>query len=392
MSKKGKKINSLSNWTRYPLLLLIFGTLYPIGVWGQVAFSRYIGDLEAIEEGFRLDIFNSSPTTVEISEHFIITRQFIAQIPSNTYLRPLQSLSIGSQKWGENSLSFEEIRIIQKETEGADIGNFCVLFSSDFALLDAFYFSPNHQVDFLPRQESISLSGDVNSILMIPDESDRRWKHLQTGEGKIDPALAFVQINGDWRISSRSKNLIPATSFASCDAQFFADQVRVQWKVLDEKECYNYLIERSEDGTYFKQIGIVPALGQAGEYLYQFEDVNILSDVRYYYRIRNVDKFGFTLISPIASVQTGRTSDRFFIQLLDIGKSINIRFVSTLKQEVRIKLMDEEFREIDILFFGEVESGKDNLLEYLNQLAIGKYFLVAQTERQRIYEEVIIER
>ena len=379
-------------WTRIVLGLCLAWIQGMLTVSSQVAFSRYMGDLEENEETFKLEIFNSSPTTMEVSDFFVITRHFVAQIPSNTYLRPLQGLSLGLRKAGENSLSFQEIRFIQREVEGNNLGNFCALFSNEFELLDAFYFSESRQVDFLPRQESISLSGDLNSLLIIPEESDERWKYLQTVDGRIDPALAFVQINRDWRISSRSKNMLPATSFTSCEAQFFADQVNVQWRVLDEKECYNYIIERSEDGTYYKQIGIVPALGNASEYLYRFEDVNIRSDIRYYYRIRNVDKFGFTEVSPLASVQTGQTSDQFLMQVLDVGKSINIRFVSTLKQEVRIKLMDEEFREIDILFFGEVENDKDNLIEYLNQLAIGKYYLIAQTERQRMYEEVIIDQ
>ena len=359
----------------------------------QIAFSRYIGEENSELSVPRIDIFNSSPTTVEISGYYIATRRYILQIPPNTYLQPLKSLSFGPEIEAEidDYLPFGEFLKAQKVMQGKDPGDYIVLFSDNFSLVDAFYFSQDPKVDFLPFQETIASKEGEGKLLLIPDESNSRWKHLRTTDGRIDPALSFVQINGAWRISSRSKNMLPATTFTDCQAQFFDDVVQIQWKVLDEQECYNYLIERSEDGIYFQSIGTEPALGQAAEYAYSFQDVNIKSGVQYYYRIRNVDKFGFEVFSSLASVQTGRTRDRFQMEVLDVGKSVNIRFTSTQNQEIRIKLMDEEFREIDILYFGEVEAGKDNLIEYLNQLEIGKYYLIAQTERQRVYEEVLVE-
>ncbi|MEM9722351.1 MAG: hypothetical protein AAGA10_23995 [Bacteroidota bacterium] len=380
-------------WTekRTKLFLALFFAY--ISSSAQIAFSRYIGEENTDIQIPRIDIFNSSPTTMEVSGYYIATRRYVFQIPPNTYLPALQSLSFGPpiESDQENYFSLGELLKTQKVTQGRDPGNYIVLFKEDFSLIDAFYFSHERQVDFLPFQEMIANQEGDGKLLLIPDESNSKWKHLRTMDGKIDPALSFVQINGDWRISSRSKNMLPATTFTSCQAQFFDDVVRVQWQVLDEQECYNYLIERSADGIYFRQIGTVPALGQAADYAYSFQDVNIKSDVQYYYRIRNVDKFGFEVFSPLAAVQTGRTRDRFQMEVLDVGKSVNIRFTSTQNQEIRIKLMDEEFREIDILYFGAVEAGKDNLIEYLNQLAIGKYYLIAQTERQRVYEEVIVE-
>ena len=326
----------------------------------QIAFSRYIGEENSELSVPRIDIFNSSPTTVEISGYYIATRRYILQIPPNTYLQPLKSLSFGPEMEAEidDYLPFGEFLKAQKVMQGKDPGDYLVLFSDNFSLVDAFYFSQDPKVDFLPFQETIASKEGEGKLLLIPDESNSRWKHLRTTDGRIDPALSFVQINGAWRISSRSKNMLPATTFTDCQAQFFDDVVQIQWKVLDEQECYNYLIERSEDGIYFQSIGTEPALGQAAEYAYSFQDVNIKSGVQYYYRIRNVDKFGFEVFSSLASVQTGRTRDRFQMEVLDVGKSVNIRFTSTQNQEIRIKLMDEEFREIDILYFGEVEAGK----------------------------------
>jgi len=394
MYKKGKRISTLSSWCKSACWILVAGGLVLGKVHAQIAFSRFHGDPSPLSDSYRIELFNSMPTTLEVSAHLIVTRYCIAQIPANTYLRPLQRLVMAnsSLEGEENVLSFEDISLfLERKVPGDDEGDFLLLLSPDFNILDAFYFSQDQNVDFLPFQEPLALEGGEATILRVPGEEDARWKHLRTLNGQADPALAFVQVNGVWKINSRSKNMLPATQFVATEAHFKENRVQIEWRVQDEQECYNYLVERSEDGIFFQQLGIVPARGNAADHTYTFQDVNIQSDNLYYYRVRNQDKFGYTLFSDIAPVQTGVTSDRFEMSVLNVGNSVNIRFLSSNSQRIRIKLMDEAFREMDLLFVGEVEGGKDNLIEYSQKLSLGKYYFIALTERQRVYEALIIE-
>ena len=68
-----------------------------------------------------------------------------------------------------------------------------------------------------------------------------------------------------------------------------------------------------------------------------------------------------------------------------------MRFSARESQHVKVKLLDELLREIDILYTGTIEAKKQNLLNYTHQLPVGKYFVIVSTGSKRYYEPLVVD-
>ncbi len=388
MLKMSKSMQSVINNPK--ALMILIGIVYAHHAYTQVYLSKYVGNLPADNTGHYFEIFNESNQTADISNYLVVTRHYILQLSSNTYLKPLERLRIGASVKESTDISFNALESMKfREVGGNDPGDFMVLMDKSLTIKDASLFSVVREVDFLPYKEELMLGNSSALIISLPSENDRIWNFLPAQDDP-DPALAYLRINDEWKISSRTKNMLPAVSIIDINTTFENGKVIVKWLSEFEQDCFSYIVERSEDGNNYKQIGTVPSMINQRLQTYQFEDANIQPDKRYYYQIRNTDKFGFNIYSDYSLIRTGETNDQFDMQIIRIGQTLNIRFASSESQRIRIKIMDEEYREVDILFYDIVEAYKDNLIEYLKELSVGKYFLIAQTERQRIYKEILI--
>jgi Pregnancy-associated plasma protein-A/Secretion system C-terminal sorting domain len=79
------------------------------------------------------------------------------------------------------------------------------------------------------------------------------------------------------------------------------------WSTASEITNAYFEIQRSEDGVFFKKIGQIKGQGTSPkQYNYAFEDVNTLAGTTYY-RLNQVDLDGKSRLSPIISLQNGKT-------------------------------------------------------------------------------------
>ena len=115
----------------------------------------------------------------------------------------------------------------------------------------------------------------------------------------------------------------------------------------------------------------------------------------YYYRIRHTDKFGETVYSEEIETTTEENPGGFFFDILsepsDQGKYLNIRFSSRQNQQVRIMLLDEELRQLAILFSDEISADKQNLITYREAIPFGIYHILVETENRRYRELLVVE-
>ncbi|WP_156026805.1 T9SS type A sorting domain-containing protein [Sporocytophaga myxococcoides] len=81
--------------------------------------------------------------------------------------------------------------------------------------------------------------------------------------------------------------------------KFYGQQVNsinyLIWNTASEMDIKNYIVQRSQDGLVFKDIGIVAATGSSH---YQFPDPNILSE-GYYYRLKIIEQDQYESYSKI---------------------------------------------------------------------------------------------
>ncbi len=61
--------------------------------------------------------------------------------------------------------------------------------------------------------------------------------------------------------------------------------IALDWEVVDEVNVRSYIVERSEDGVLFRQIGQVHSEGDNSSIAYNFDDLTAQPNINYYYRL-----------------------------------------------------------------------------------------------------------
>ncbi|MDX2282610.1 MAG: hypothetical protein NW241_00550 [Bacteroidia bacterium] len=337
----------------------------------------------------RIELFNESPDQIRLlSGYWIMTRSYAVMLGPDAAVSPLTAYRIGWNAAGVY-LDLELSRAAQlraRRQDGQEEGDFVALFDPQGGLVDAFYYGRRPFAGFLPAEETM----DSGVRLLAPDEGDPRWGFIQAA---ADPAMAFVQVGGKWRINSRTRNLIPATEFQPLQAQHVDGIVTIHWTTSHESDCYYFTVERSDDGKNYKSLARVRAHGAQTPYTYY--DTSVERDRVYYYRVVHIDKFGNAVSSPPAKSRTDELPAGFTFDIIQgdrgSGESLNVRFSSREAQQIQIQLLDEDLREVAVLFYGQVQPEKQNLVAYHQPMGVGKYFVIVAAGGRRYFEPVIVE-
>ncbi|MDX1908953.1 MAG: hypothetical protein SF053_18090 [Bacteroidia bacterium] len=371
---------------------ILLGLLLAAGLpaTAQLYLSRYVPGTpgQTGDPIHRIEVFNESQDPVDVSGFCLVTRAYACRLPAGTVIGARTALRLG---WvpaaGQRTLIFGSMTdfiTLQPDREEGDV---VALFDRSLVLRDAVYMSRNINVTFLPMETSLR----DGTQLYVPDESDPRMTYMPVSP---DPALALVQISGQWRITARATNLIPATRYRNLQARYIDGMVYLSWKTLFENDCYTQVIERSTDGKDYEPMDRIQAGGSSvAPRDYTWYDPDTEKDRVYYYRVMNQDKFGYVVYSPPAKVRTEDAPGGFTFDIIqgENKGTLNVRFSAEMTQQVRVKLLDEQLRELSVLFAGQVDGGRQNLVTYSRPLPVGKYFVIVTTETRRYYEPVIVE-
>lgn len=373
--------------------LLLTGLLLAGSLPAQVYIAKYAPGATG-DRTHRIELFNESvDEPADLSGYFLLTRHFAARIPEGSRLAPLQALRIGQAGSGTLDLDLTSLRErLSFSSDGSvDPGDFVILFDPNLQIVDGCYLSRQAEVDFLPAERRF-----LGYTFRVPAEQDYRW--APRINNLPDPAMEFLRINGQWVINSRSRTLdhAKATEYRPLQARYVEGIVTVKWKTAYERDCYTHLIERSTDGNAYRPVRQVRARQNQSETTeYIFYDTEVQANRVYYYRISNVDKFGQVVTSTPTKIRTEESKGNFTFDLLP-GEGegqdlLNVRFSSRIRQQVRMQLMDEELREIAVLYFGNIEAEQQNLVSYTHPLPVGKYFVIVSTDESRLYEPFIVD-
>lgn len=354
-------------------------------------FSRYIGLNYLNDPVYQVDIFNPADQPRSLSNYMLVSRQFVAKFPVGTRIDAYSKLSLGKHNSQSLDLPFNQIQdFIIRIPEDNELGDYLILFDPSGKIVDAFYFGPSRAVSFLPDEGELITFSNEQIPFEVPDEIQSVWNYLQISP---DPALAFVRINGQWQVSSRQRNTLPATAFGPLEAKYVRGIVTVNGQSRFERDCLPHQLERSEDGRNFERIHRFPQTQNAdGITAYRYYDDNVQPNKRYFYRLKNEDKFGFVVFSNLVEVQTDDLPSDFSLEVFqsNSGGNINVRFSSRQARRVRIKLLDEQFRELDLLFYDDLEENSQQLIKYEPALPPGKYLILADVGERRLFETLII--
>lgn len=112
-------------------------------------------------------------------------------------------------------------------------------------------------------------------------------------------AVTFTSANGFSGFFAHTLSNTPlALTFGNISADNAGEKNVVQWNTLNEEAGNYFIVERSEDGRSFRQIGKVAGKGMAADYA--FDDVQPATGVNYY-RVAMVALNGHTIYSRVVS-------------------------------------------------------------------------------------------
>ncbi len=141
-------------------------------------------------------------------------------------------------------------------------------------------------------------------------------------------------------------------AFSQLQAMQVADEVQLQWLVQDERDYLWHVVERSEDGQSFAEVGRLPSV-QAGEegHLYNHADgVSELPNYQVvYYRIRSIDMEGKEAMSPVVMTRLGGDLDfetRVFPNPVTRSEVATVEFYAAANGVAHFEITDMQGRQI----------------------------------------------
>ena len=173
----------------------------------------------------------------------------------------------------------------------------------------------------------------------------------------------------DWR----SNTILPLQIF---DFSGFANAQHIQlaWKVANEKEVKEYVVEKSMNGVLFSSIGRLSAINNNAVAKYNFSD--IAEGNKVHYRIKQINKNGGTYLSNVLSFTTSRnTSNELQIFPNPVIDFVTLSFGSSEKQLATINVFSIEGKKL-LSQIVSVEKGVTNIpLRHVEKLSKGVYLL-----------------
>ena len=155
----------------------------------------------------------------------------------------------------------------------------------------------------------------------------------------------------NWKISKGNTCArVPVTLVEECPLplawlNFSAEQLNegalLTWSTAEEKNTSHFSIEKSSDGSQYKKIGQVKAIGKNLQNNYHFEDQEATSGI-VYYRIAQYDEDGAYTYSVIKSVQHNKT------ELLIYPTKHNGRF------NLKLSAMSQSTAPVEIYLFSSI--------------------------------------
>jgi len=164
--------------------------------------------------------------------------------------------------------------------------------------------------------------------------------------------------------------------------------VTINWTTASEKDNDRFIIERSADGTIFKEIGSVPGRSNSSSELrYSFVDDNPLSGVSYY-RLKILDLNGAVEYTRIAAI---RFNDAISYNLFPnpAVDQLQVVFNAESRSNMLVRMMDIQGKVVKSEIFIS-EEGENTLSIFTGDLPRGVYSFVLSDEAFFTTKQIVL--
>lgn len=147
-----------------------------------------------------------------------------------------------------------------------------------------------------------------------------------------------------------STNAVQVTVTAALPAQLLplkaykvGNTAELRWGTASEQNTGHFEIWRSANGSSFDQlVGSVPASGNSNVVVnYQFTDNNPLPDWNYY-RIKEVDLDGNTILSNIARVNMSQPGVTLSVYPNPVNTKLTLEYITDKRENIQVRILDSK--------------------------------------------------
>lgn len=167
----------------------------------------------------------------------------------------------------------------------------------------------------------------------------------------------------------------------SFKAQAQKNHIALSWITASEIDNSHFEVERSEDGKVFRKIGRVKGNGTTlEEQQYTFDDLELIDNQTYYYRLKQIDFDGHFEYSAIQSAKLEAQSIDLKIYPNPVGESEQIRLEIEAKNELlRFQILDIYGKVIKEIERDFMTDNKAILALDISDIPVGIYFIRTNT-------------
>ena len=217
---------------------------------------------------------------------------------------------------------------------------------------------------------------------------------LQTGQGTN---LHYVQMNVTefsefWLGGSQDGFALPVEMIYLEAEAMNNDSIQVRWATATEINNREFNVERSTDGNNWTTIGIVGGHGNSTvDNYYVYNDLNVVPEVRYYYRLKQIDNNGSYQYTDVVQAMINGTGAFAVMNFVPNPTSGNTQLtvVTTRNQEITVDFYDMLGQKV-MSTTEQIVAGTNRINFDLHRFAAGTYSAIVTSENQLYTKKIVI--
>ena len=170
--------------------------------------------------------------------------------------------------------------------------------------------------------------------------------------------------------------------------------IRISWATAIEVDNAGFAVERSTDGQTWSQIGYVQGHGNATtQNDYSFDDADVVPNVIYYYRLKQVDNDGAFEFTDIVSAHLNAATSFTVMDFVPNPTLDKTSLVITTgkEQEVTVTFYDI-IGQVVMESTRQVNKGANRIEFEMGRLAAGTYTAIVSSGSERFTRKVVLTR
>lgn len=187
----------------------------------------------------------------------------------------------------------------------------------------------------------------------------------------------FLSADGVNGTIADQSNILPL-GIAEFNGKLINDDGVLNWKTADNLNAEEFLVQRSLDGTRYSSIGQVAAIKTGDDHQYMVVDTGVtrLGVEMIYYRLKQIDKYGYHIYSRIIAMPVGKMP-RTTLYPNPARETINLLVAALRNGRLNYRICDNNGR---VMLFAarQLSIGKNDFPIDITKLPAGNYYLLLQ--------------